>query len=155
MALGLTKRQKILQRVFDIVESAETDLGTKWQTKVKTPLLGVASQVRCPAFSVFDHQEQVTQTSKPGIGMVRCKLTLLIEFWTSTTLSDDVSTELNRVLGSIQKAIGADPHLQNQAYSIEEFGSKYKVETDKQRLVMGEVAYVVTYHRDPKAPVGA
>lgn len=154
MALAPTKRYQILQRVFDLVESAEADLGTKWATKVKTPLLGIASQVRCPAFSVFDHQEQITSVSKPGIGMFRCKLTLLIEFWTSTSLSDDVSAELNLVLGSIQKAIASDPHLSNLAYSIEEFGSKYKVETDKQRLVMGEVAYVVTYHRNPKDPVG-
>lgn len=149
--MAQTKRSKIVDGVFQRILSLENE-SFKWKTKVKAPLLTVAS-VYSPAFSVFDFQEQVMGTTPPtGHGVVKANLNILIEFWVAQAYDENASEKLNEVLGRIQMALGVDFVLGGLVQGLTELGSKLKVEVDKQKVVTGEVVYVASYIRDAKDP---
>jgi len=143
----MAKRFDILSAIFVEIEKLEVSEHVPWRTKLKGPLLSVAPQM-CPAFYVFDFQEDVLQeTEIPNA--VRCKLFVVCEAWLQHTLSDDVSCQLNDILLKIQNIFETREHyrLGGLAQKISEIGSKFKITSVQDRIASVEIVYEVMYIR--------
>lgn len=148
----LSKRAKIVEAILQQIRKVETvDAAWIWRTIAKDPLLSMP-KVYTPAVSVFDFQEQTREDVKPSGEIAAKRLFVLVEFWAEKALNQNSSEVLDMVLAKIQKWVFADPTCGGLAQSITEAGSKHKVESKDQVLLMGEVVFVVNYilhQRDP------
>lgn len=139
------QRTQIFEAFYAEMESIVPPEDNTWRKKDKKPILRVTG-VECPAFYVFDFQEQVIEESKQNNELVRAKLFIILEFWVQHTLSDSPSARLNAILWEVQQKFGAST-LGGLAQSVSEVGSKFKMESAEERIVSAEVAYRVTYVR--------
>lgn len=143
--MAKAKRAAILDAAYGLVSSIP---GVVWKLKSDKPLLRVG-QENCPAFYIFDFQEQITATAKPSTEIVQAKVFLIMEFWAIHALNQKPSEILNDILVRVQQALGASK-LDGLAQEVEEVGSKFKVESAEARLVSCEVVFAVTYMRKVK-----
>lgn len=141
----IPKRTQIIDAFHQkVLEVVPPDDGL-WRKESKKPILRVMPQ-ECPAFYVFDFQEKVIQESKQVNEKVRATLYIILEFWIHHNLSEEPSDKLNSILWEIQKSF-AGSTLDHLVQTVNEIGSKFKVESAEQRVVSAEVAYSVTYVR--------
>jgi len=151
----LSKRAKIVEAIMAQVRKVETvDAAWKWRTIAKDPLLSMPN-VYTPAVSVFDFQEQTREDVKPSVEIAAKRLFVLVEFWVEKANDQNSSEVLDTVLAKIQKWVFADPTCGGLAQSITEAGSKHKVESKEQVLLMGEVVFIVNYILQQKDPFQA
>lgn len=138
------KRTQILKAFYETVKAVPPPGGV-WRRTERAPLLRV-SPPECPAFYVFDFQEQIIEESKQSNEICRCALFVILEVFVTHTLSDNPSDVLNKILAPIQQAFLGN-RLGNLVQVVSEVGSKFKVESLEQRQVSAEVAFRMTYFR--------
>lgn len=140
-----SKRTEILNAFYLEVSGILVPEDGQWRKRDKKPILRVLPQ-ECPAFYVFDFQEKVIEESRKSNEKVRATVYLILEFWVHHNLSEEPSDKLNGVLEEVQKRL-AGSTLGHLVQSLNEIGSKFKVESAEQRIVSAEVAYSATYVR--------
>lgn len=141
----MSKRYDILE-AFHAVVAANPPAGeVKWRKDSKSPILRPSVQ-ECPSFYVFDFQEQVIEEAKQKNDLCRAKLFIMLEIFVVHTLSDEPSEVLNNALAPLQQALQGNT-LGGLAQKVSEVGSKFKVESQEQRMVSAEVAFYATYFR--------
>lgn len=141
----IPKRSQILDAFYKKVLASLPPPDSRWRKAEKYPLLRVTPQ-ECPAFYVFDFQEQVIEEAKNKNDLVRAKVFIVLEIFVQHTLSVNPSDMLNLALQPIQSALLGDT-LGGLVQRVSEVGSKFKVESAENRLVSAEVAFYATYFR--------
>lgn len=144
--MEVSKRTKILDAFYEIVASVTPEDSSGWRRSEKSPITRV-NPPECPAFYVFDFQEQIVGESAQHNELVQPQLYIILEFWTTLALREDASGKLNSMLWAIQKKLQGTK-LGGLAQKVTEVGSKFKIDSQEQRIVSAEVAYRVTYIRN-------
>lgn len=151
-----TKRARIVNAIFEVVSKALDGTGEKWRTMSRTPLISVKG-LYTPAFSVFDFQEQITQSHATGSPneLEEARLLVLVEFWLPIPANEEYSDHLNYLLGLIQQRVGAIPTANGYAKRLQQYGSKFKMDGQQERLGIGEVIFQADFQRISKDPFKA
>lgn len=143
--MTIPKRSQILEAFYQQVKATIPPPDNRWRRTEKVPILRAMPQ-ECPAFYVFDFQEQVLEEAKSKNDMVRAKLFIMLEIFVQHTLSDNPSDMLNLALAPIQSALLGNT-LGGLVQRVSEVGSKFKVDSAENRLVSAEIAFYATYFR--------
>lgn len=137
-----SKRVQVRDAIYQEIASIQTPVGFAWRTKRKQPILRTPANTECPAFYLFDFQENVgppkryTDTDR--------KLFVIVEYWLSHALNEEPSDALNAVLWEIQKKLVGN-NLGGLATLVFEVSSKFKLASIENRVVVAEIILQVDY----------
>lgn len=149
-----SKRDLVRTSLFSLIKSlGDGSKGFIWRTAKQNPITKLPSQPECPAFYLFDFQEIVEQRVSPNQGnAIRVKTIFMFEFWVSHTYSDTVSEKLNEILYLVQGAL-LGSNLNGLVQSLDEVGSKFKIDSEDQRIASCEFIFEATYVRTHLLPM--
>lgn len=149
----LSKREQIMQHLqqrFSALRAGEDGYTTTWNVVTRRPLTKQEVAMG-DAIAIFDTGEEKTAE----IGFYRCMLYVSAEFFYALKTGDDPSTELNRLLVDIQRAIRVDVTCGGVAFNMVELRNELDIDGPADRLVAGVVEFQVQYRHlidDPRLP---
>lgn len=146
MTTLVPKRTKILNQFHNEILTVGKVGELIWRKTAKAPFVPVGS-AECPAFYVFDFQEQRIEGSAQRGALVRSKLYMLCKIYVHVTLTDDASAELNWVMWTVQNALQGS-NLDGLVQLLIEFGSRSMIENGQQRVVSAEMVWQADYSRN-------
>lgn len=149
----LSKRELIMQHLaerFAALREGVDGYTTTWNAVTRRPM-GDQEVSMGNALGLFDVEEE----KNPAINWYHCNLRVVAEFYYVLQLGDEPSTELNRMLVDIQRAIRVDVTCGGLAFNIVELRNELDVDGPADRLVAGVVEFQVQYRHlldDPRKP---
>jgi hypothetical protein len=146
----MATRYEILEAIYQEISDIDkvyTFNNFLWKHKSKGPIINLVPKF-CPGFYVFDFQEDVLETVTQR-DTLRCRLTVVVEFWVKNKVNDEASENLNEILMRVQNVIENiwKNRLKGQVQTITELGSKYKIPDYRNKIASCELMFAVTYFR--------
>lgn len=133
---------------FRDMRRGTNEYSTTWNDVSRKPLAASVAAVPDTAIAIMDHRER----KNPLIGMYDCFLTVHTEFAIRLKLGDDPSTELNRLMVDVQRAMRSDNTAGGLCINIVETGSELDIEGPGDRLVGGIISWEVLYRHSLDDP---
>jgi hypothetical protein len=152
MSGDISRREQIMRYLVALFADMRASIDgytTTWETVVRRPLSDTEAKLG-NGLGVYD----VSEEKVPEIGRYRSHLTVRIEFFYLIRHGDEPSTELNRMLVDIQRAMRADHTCGGLAYNVLETENELDINGPADRLVAGIIEYRVEYKHlldDPRA----
>ena len=100
------------------------------------------------ALGVHESQEQKIT----GVGMMVCKLRIILEFRLTVGQNQSPSTEVNMVMGQIQRRIADRSWLAGLAVDCIELSNETYIDNEQDKRVSGAVFVLLTYRHDINDP---
>lgn len=150
MSSLLSKRERIMRHLverFEGLVEGEDEYTATWNTVTRAPVARsqMAQGNALGLYGVSEHKD-------PDVGFMRCTLNVSIEFYLVLGLGDDPSTELNRALADLQRAMRSDPQMGGLAFNALETRNEFDVDGPDDSIVAGFVEFAVTYRHKVDDP---
>jgi hypothetical protein len=149
----VSRRESILQHVADrfrAMREGQDDYTTTWNAVVRRPLTKAEVSLG-NAIGMYDTEEEKVSE----IGRYRSTLTVVIEFFHTLKHGEEPSTELNRMLADVQRAMRVDVTCGGLSYNVVETKNELDIDGPADRLVAGIVEFQISYKHtldDPRLP---
>lgn len=150
MSSLLSKRERIMRHLverFEGLVEGEDEYTATWNTVTRAPVAR-SQMAQGNALGLYD----VSERKDPDVGFMRCTLNVSIEFYLVLGLGDDPSTELNRALADLQRAMRSDPQMGGLAFNALETRNEFDVDGPDDSIVAGFVEFAVTYRHKVDDP---
>jgi hypothetical protein len=149
----LSYRERIMEHLVDRfgdIREGENGYTVTWNVVARRPMTKAELNLG-NALGLFDVEEEKTAR----IGYYDCQLKVVCEFFHVLQIGDEPSTELNRMLCDIQRAMRSDIGCGGLSLNIVENNSELDIDGPADRLVAGVVEFQIAYRcalDDPREP---
>lgn len=146
-----SKREKIMQHLKERFEGLREDVNgytTTWNTVCRRPMTKTEIFMG-DALGIYD----ISEEKEAVINFYNCTLTVALEFFYLLQQGDEPSTELNRMLVDIQRAMRSDISCGGLSFNCVENESELDIDGPADRLVAGTVEFRIQYRHfldDPR-----
>lgn len=132
---------------FKAIRRGNDGYTTTWNVVVRRPFTNTETQLG-DALGIYD----VSERKEPRISGFDCFLSISIEFFHKVYEGDEPSTELNRMLLDIQRALRSDITCGGLSINLVERSNELDIEGPTDMLIAGVLEAEVHYRHSPDDP---